>query len=278
MTIAEAEKDLAVRLARAGLESPALRARMLIREAVGLGRVAYAVSRGEALAPEAALKLRGFAERALRGEPTAYILGRREFYASEFLVSPAVLIPRPETEILVERALALDPSPAAFADLGCGSGCAGLSIARERPGSRPLLLDISAPALAVARANGYALGVGAAYVLGDVFAPPLFPASLDLIVANPPYVAPGERAEVCAETLAYEPSLALFSGEDGMAHIAAVIAAARLALRPGGWLLFEHGHTQRGRALQAVAAAGFVDAAALDDLAGLPRVILARKP
>lgn len=268
---------LARELAAAGTESPGLCARLLVERAAGIPRERWLFADERELTPAEEEALRALADRRLRGEPMAYILGRREFYEHEFVVDPATLIPRPETELLVELASRLAPGGAIFADLGCGCGCVGLSLLAIRRDSRGFLLDNSPGALKVARINDARLNTGATLVLGDIFALPFAPSSLDLIVANPPYVATEEEGEVCAETLAYEPRAALFSPEHGFAHALAIIRRARDSLRPGGWLLLEHGYRQQERILAELSAAGFGEIAGYRDLAGLPRYAAARK-
>ncbi len=251
---------------------------MIIGAATGVERDAYIfvqereISREEEEAAEKMLR------RRLAGEPMAYILGEREFYNSSFLVSPAVLIPRPETETLVELAISADlPDETTFADFGCGSGCAGLSVALEKPRWRGVLMDNSRAALAVARENGARLTARARYIAGDIFAPPFRRASLDLVISNPPYICESEKNEVCAETLAYEPASALFSPKDGFAHIMALIRAARYILRENGLLAMEHGYRQQDDVARLLADASFDDIRRYEDLAGLPRCVTARK-
>lgn len=279
MRVFELEKQIAARLAKAGAESPGLCARLILRRALGLDDVGYMLSRGGP-APAACLPVaESLARRRELGEPMAYILGRREFYGRGFAVSPATLVPRPETELLAELALKLlPPAPLLFADLGAGSGCLGLTLVLERPAWSGFLLEKSRPALEIAEKNRRNLAPcsGACLVRGDIFALPFGPETLDLIVANPPYIGRHEADEVCRESLAHEPPAALFSGNLGLAHIAAIAAQARSILRPGGLLLLEHGFRQGKSVRRLLAGAGFA-AETARDLAGLDRCAIGWK-
>lgn len=250
----------------------------MLEKATGLGRDEFIFALDREISANETKRLEELVVRRVAGEPMAYILGEREFYNSSFLVSPSALIPRPETEALVELALSeRKDRELAFADIGCGSGCVGLSIALERPTWRGILVDNSASALAVARKNGSRLGASAMFILGDLFSLPFRRASLDLVVSNPPYVAESERGEVCAETLAYEPASALFSPEEGLAHIRGVVWQAREVLRDGGSLILEHGFRQQDEVVKILDKSAFSEIRVHRDLAGLPRCVTARK-
>lgn len=183
------------------------------------------------------------ARRAER-EPSAYIVGHREFWGLDYLVSPAVLIPRPESELIVEEALARlrDAGAPRLADVGTGSGCLGLSIAHDLPGARVVATDISREALTVARTNAVRLDVADRVVflqtsyLDGVASPPF-----DAIVSNPPYVKDTDKPAISRQVIAYEPHVALFGGNDGLRGVRGVLDAGRDRLRPGGWLIFEFG-------------------------------------
>jgi release factor glutamine methyltransferase len=218
------------------------------------------------------------AQRAL-GQPVAYLTARREFYGRDFAVGPEVLIPRPETETLVEAALArLDSaSQAACLDLGTGSGAIAVSLACERPGVRVVATDVSEAALATARLNAEALGCAGRIELelGSWYEP-LAARRFDLIVANPPYVARGD-AHLAQGDLRYEPADALTDGSrDGLDSIRAIVAGASDHLDRAGWLLLEHGYDQADAVLALLQAAGFGAIASIADLAGIPRVALGR--
>ena len=224
-----------------------------------------------ALSAEAEQRFADFAERRRRGEPAAYILGRKEFYSLPLAVNPAVLIPRPETELLVELALQRDFSTAL--DLGTGSGAVALAIKKHRPRARVVAVEASAAALEVAKRNGVALGLDVEWRHGQWFAP-VQGARFDLIVSNPPYVAVGD-AHLAA--LRYEPASALVSGADGLDAIREIVAAAPAHLLPGGWLFLEHGIGQDVAVRQLLKQAGLEDVRTWPDLAGIPRVSGAKR-
>ena len=207
------------------------------------------------------------------GQPVAYLVARREFYGRDFTVGPDVLIPRPETETLVEAALARAKPGASCADLGTGSGAIAVTLACERSDLRLVATDASPAALEVARANAASLGCEAriGFHAGSWYAP-LASRRFYLIVSNPPYVAHGD-AHLDSGDLRFEPRQALTDGSiDGLASIRALVAQAHLHLEPGGWLLFEHGHDQASAAGALLAAAGFAETVSIPDLAGIPRV------
>jgi release factor glutamine methyltransferase len=218
-----------------------------------------------------------YLERRLGGEPLAYVVGEREFYGLSFRVTPAVLIPRPETELLVEMALQrIGPGACArVLDLGTGSGCIAVSIARLRPNAQVVATDVSQAALSVAEGN--ALRHRAANVefrLGDCYAA-VPHAQFDVIVANPPYVAAADP-HLKQGDVRYEPQHALVSGADGLLLMRHLVAGAPAHLRVGGWLLVEHGHDQAVPVRELFEARGFGDFACGRDLAGLPRVAAGR--
>ncbi|MCX7673103.1 MAG: peptide chain release factor N(5)-glutamine methyltransferase [Thiobacillaceae bacterium] len=250
-----------------------LEAQLLAAHALGVDR-AWLVAHGEQ-APDSGQHqtLTALLHRRRAGEPMAYLLGRREFYGMELHVSPAVLIPRPETELLVELALARLPTerPGRILDLGTGSGAIALALARARPLATIVAVDRSAAALAVARANAQRLAPARVdFVLGDWYAP-LGDQDFDLIVANPPYVA-ADDPHLQQGDLRFEPREALAAGADGLDALRVIIAGAPAHLRAGGWLLVEHGHEQGAACCALLAQAGFEDIGTWTDLAGLPRV------
>jgi len=216
--------------------------------------------------------------RRSRGEPVAYLTGRRGFWTFDLTVSPHTLIPRPETERLVE--LALERAPAGpksrFADLGTGSGAIALALASERREAQVVATDSSADALEVARANARLLGLGnVEFRLGDWFAP-LVGERFDLIASNPPYIAEGDP-HLQEGDLRHEPAQALSSGADGLDAIRTLVGEAPAHLNPGGWLLLEHGFEQ-GEAVRALLlAAGYVQVQTHRDLEDRDRVTIGRR-
>lgn len=207
------------------------------------------------------------------GHPVAYLVGRREFFSRAFTVDSSVLIPRPETETLVEQALLRLAPRASCLDLGTGSGAIGVTIACERPDARVTVTDVSDAALATARANAAALGCAdrMGFVAGSWYAP-LGDARFDMVVSNPPYVAHGDP-HLGQGDLRFEPPAALTDGsDDGLGSMRAIVSGAAAHLVPGGWLLVEHGHDQAGGVEALLEAAGFVGRISVRDLAGIPRV------
>jgi release factor glutamine methyltransferase len=209
--------------------------------------------------------------RRLQGEPSAYLLGAREFYGRRFEVTPAVLVPRPETELLVEAALARLRAMTAprVLDLGTGSGCIAVTLALECTAARVMAVDRSADALVVARRNAADLGACIELALGDWYTG--IARRFDLIVANPPYVA---HADPHLQVLRHEPLQALAAGHDGLDDLQEVVAGAPDRLAAGGWLAVEHGYDQGAAVRSLFARAGFAPIETLRDLAGLERVCL----
>ena len=224
----------------------------------------------DALSAPAQARFETAVTRRVAGEPLAYITGRREFFGLDLDVCPDVLIPRPDTEILVEWALAylpLSPEPAmAVLDLGTGSGAIALALKAQRPGAQVQALDRSEAALAVARRNAARLGLDIGLSQGHWLEGSS--ERYHLIVANPPYVA---DADPHLSALAHEPLQALTAGADGLQDLRTIIASAPGHLHPGGSLLLEHGHDQAAAVRQLLAAAGFCDIASRLDLAGIER-------
>ena len=212
-------------------------------------------------------------DRRVRGEPVAYLTGEREFYGRPFKVTPAVLIPRPETELLVDLALeriARDAS-ARVLDLGTGSGCVATAIASERPHSKVVAIDQSVDALSLARRNAFTLHVGnVAFLKSDWFGA-LGRERFDVIVSNPPYVAAGDP-HLQEGDVRFEPLLALEAGADGLDEIRRIVAGTRDHLVPGGWLLFEHGYDHAAPARTLLESAGYQEVFSARDLAGIERV------
>lgn len=227
----------------------------------------------ELLTAEQAQQYVALVVRRVAGEPMAYITGRREFHGREFAVTPAVLIPRPETELLVELALQRLPAdaPCRVLDLGTGSGCIGITIAADRPQAQVTLVDASEAALEIARANAAQWAPANTTLLHSDWYSAVAAERYDLILANPPYVAEGD-AHLQQGDLRFEPRSALAAGVDGLSDLQRIIAQAPQHLRAGGWLLLEHGFDQAVACAWLLEAAGFQDAFNAPDLAGVPRV------
>jgi len=248
-------------------------ARVLLRSALGVGDDAVIASHPERVLSEAERECyEALVRRRARGEPVAYLTGEREFYSLAFHVSPAVLIPRPETELLVECALALTPAHAAprVLDLGTGSGCVAIAIALQRPRASVTTTDVSREALALARRNAARHGARIEWAQGDWYQA-LAGRSFDLIVSNPPYVADGDP-HLEQGDVRFEPRGALVAGPTGLECIEIVVEQSARHLAPGGLLLFEHGYDQGACARTLLAAAGFREGFTRRDLAGHERV------
>lgn len=252
-----------------------LDAELLLAHVLGVSR-AWLMTHGHA-APDGT-QYRNFLERRAGGEPLAYIVGFKDFWTLCLIVTPAVLVPRPETELLVERALALVSAPAAVVvDLGTGSGAIALALARERPAWRVTATDASAEALAVARANSIELDLTRVELLLGHWFEPLTERRFDLIVSNPPYIAANDPA-LAHPALKREPQIALSPGEDAMIALRAIIQDAPRHLTRRGWLLLEHGATQAHEVALALVSHGFTHVRSHRDLAGQERVTEAQWP
>jgi release factor glutamine methyltransferase len=212
-------------------------------------------------------------ERRLRGEPVAYLLGEREFYGLSFKVSPATLIPRPETELLVDLALQRIPQQGVYRvlDLGTGSGAIALSISHARPDSDVVAVDASTTALEVAQVNMQTLGLGNACLRQSDWFSALREESFDVIVSNPPYIA-AKDAHLAQGDVRFEPHDALVSGPDGLDDIRRICAQAKVHLRPNGWLLLEHGYDHAAEVRALLQQSGFQEIFSARDLAGIERV------
>ena len=244
----------------------------LLRAAMGVSDTHLVAHPGQALTDRQRQRYLAWVERRRAGAPVAYLTGEREFYSLAFKVTPAVLIPRPETELLVEAALERVPAHAPFRvlDLGTGSGCVAVAIAKHRPRARVTATEVSRDALAVARENAARHGCGIEFLESDWFEA-LAGRRFDLIVSNPPYVAERDP-HLSKGDSRFEPRAALVAGADGLSCIRLIITQARAHLEPGGGLLFEHGYDQAARCRALLAQAGYFEVATRLDLAGIERV------
>jgi release factor glutamine methyltransferase len=258
-TVRDALDSALIALTASGCDTPRLDAEVLLAAALGVDRAALIADPERGVEPE---PFREYVRRRTQREPVAYILGRRGFRWLELEVDPRVLVPRPETEHVVEAALGL-PSGARVVDVGTGSGAIALALADERPDLRVVATESSPGALAVARANGARLGLAVEWLLGDLLEP--VRGSVDAVVSNPPYVADGERL---APELSYEPREALYGGPDGLEVLRRLVGATRDV----PFVAFEVGHGQ------AAEVASMLDTGeVIRDLAGIERVVVARR-
>ena len=252
-------------------------AKLLLAHVIGRDRAWLAAHADEIVAVEHAKAFDALARRRRNGEPVAYLIGRREFHGLDLEITPDVLIPRPETELLVELALARLPDGREIRvlDLGTGSGAVALAIAAARRRARVVGIDISSSALAVATRNAARLRIGnVSFVESDWFEA-IPHQRFDLIAGNPPYVATGDP-HLGEGDLRHEPQQALTSGGDGLNAIRAIVAAAPAHLARGAWLLLEHGYDQADAVAALFRGAGFADVGAARDLAGIWRVSYGR--
>lgn len=260
-------------LAAARRTIDAIDARILLAHVLGKDTTHLAAYPDAPLTPEEARAFEAAVARRAEGEPAAYITGRREFYGLEFRVTPAVLIPRPETELLVELALERIPAnrPCRVLDLGTGSGCVAIALAWARPRAEVYAVDASQDALAVARENVERIGVLNVRLAHGDWYEPCGDQRFDLVVANPPYVADRDT-HLAQGDLRYEPRSALVAGADGLAAIRRIVAHAGRHVTPGATFLVEHGYEHGAACRALLGAAGFEDVRTWRDLAGRERV------
>jgi release factor glutamine methyltransferase len=275
--------DTSVRRALAVSGLVPLDAQVLLAHVLQRDRAWLIAHADDALRREQRDAFAALARRRRDGEPVAYLTGVREFWGLPFLVSPAVLIPRPETETLVELALARlpDDRDVGVLDLGTGSGAIAIAIARARPRARVLATDVSVDALALARENARRLCVANVEFLHSDWYENVprdgSGAPFALIASNPPYVA-GQDPHLLEGDVRFEPARALSPGGDGLAAIRTIVGGARERLAPGGTLVVEHGYDQAERVRELFAAAGLAEIVAVRDLAGIPRVVAGCRP
>jgi release factor glutamine methyltransferase len=270
--VRDALDSAVVAIGAAGSDTPRLDAELLLGHALGVDRAALAMAPEREVAGPA---VRTFQElvrrRAAAREPVAYLVGRRGFRRLELEVDARVLVPRPETELLVEVALAL-PAGARVVDVGTGSGAVALALKEERPDLDVLATDVSANALAVARANARRLGLDVAFRRADLLDGV---GPVDAVVCNPPYVADGERAALPPEVARHEPAVALFGGPDGLDVVRRLVREAGES--PAALLALEVGQGQAPAVSALARAAGFAEVEVRRDLAGIERVVVGRR-
>jgi len=278
--VGAAVRHASARLAEAGIPAPLLEADLLVGAACGVSRAWLRAHTTEPLPAAAAARLEASLARRAAREPLQYILGEQEFRSMRFAVDTRVLIPRPETELLVEEALRHAPAAACrIADIGTGSGCVAIALAAERRDAVVVATDRSAAALDVARRNAATLlpGHSLRFVHGDLLAPLASEPPFDLIVSNPPYIATLELPGLPPEVNAHEPIVALVAGETGLEVIAALLDDAPRRLVPGGWLLLEIGAGQWPEVRSRLAAdPRYAESGCVPDFQGIPRVVAAR--
>lgn len=273
-------RDAALRLAAAGVEGAPRDARLLLAHALDIEPVDVILRETDSIDPASLTEYESLVQRRLAGEPVSRIRGWREFYGRRFRVTPDVLDPRPETELLVEEGLARLPQHGRVLDLGVGSGCILLSLLAERPDCSGTGVDISAAALEVAKGSAGALGVAgrASFILGGWDAAASAGQRFDLVLSNPPYIAGAEMAGLASEVRVYDPATALTTGGDGLDPYRDILGLADRVLKEGGWLGFEFGAAQGGAVCALMAAAGLTDIILRRDLAGHDRAAFGRRP
>ena len=281
LDVAGATRALRDAFAMCDPEAARHEARLLIGHVLDLDLTGLILGGDRPVAPDDAARLLALAHRRLAGEPIDRLIGTAGFHGLDFALSPATLVPRPDTETVVDAVLArFAPEDAfVFADLGVGSGAILVSILAERPHAFGVAVDLSIEALATAHRNAVANGVveRAAFLAGS-YAEALAPAAFDAIVSNPPYIATAEIDTLDAEVRLHDPRLALDGGADGLDAYRALAPQAASALVPGGLLAVEIGWRQGADVLSVLAADGFEDLRLLPDLAGRDRVVTARTP
>jgi release factor glutamine methyltransferase len=251
--------------------------RVLLCHALGVDRIALITQSERELTAAEAQRFAALVQRRLDGEPIAYIVGQREFFGLPFEVSNAVLIPRPDTELLVELTLDRTPRNGRVLDMGTGSGAIAVSVAHTRRDADVTALDVSADALAVAQRNAGNNHARVTFLQSDWYTALQGAAPFDVIAANPPYIASGDH-HLSEGDLRFEPVGALTDHADGLSALRTIIAGAPPHLKPQGWLLMEHGYDQAQAVRALLTAAGYSEVQSWQDLAGIERVSGGRLP
>jgi len=268
-------------LERVGVTDSRLQAELLLRHALGCSRASLLARLPEPVPAEVSGHFFQLVERRRGRVPVQYVIGSQEFYGLSFRVTPAVLIPRPESEGLVDEAVRelRDSREPRIVDVGCGSGCIAVALAHTLPNAALVAIDASPAALAIARENALSHGVErrVEFLEGDLLAP-LRSGDVDAVVSNPPYIPDNELETLEPEVSEHEPRQALSGGRDGLSVIERLLPAADNALRRGGSLFMEIGHGQDERVRDLVKKAGLDYLRTAADLAGIPRIIVAKKP
>lgn len=277
--LAEAEQ----RLAEAGVENARRNAEWMLEGALGLDRTSLLANLGEPVTEEERAAFEVMMERRLNREPLQYVVGHADFYGLRLRVTPAVLIPRPETEEVVETALGHleDLASPWILDMGTGSGAIALALKHERPDAEVFACDNSEDALAVAAENAERLALDVSFIHADALTPAFaegVPACFDALVANPPYVPDEEAATLEPEVRDYEPSTALFTGEDPLLHYRAITGHASRVLKPGGLILFETHADYADDVRDLLDESGYADTAVKTDLSDRPRIVWGWRP
>lgn len=275
MTLRDALRQAAERFERHGLSSPRLNAEVLLSHCLSVDKTYLYTHDERELTAAEAQKLEDFVYERISGVPAQYIVGRQEFFGRYFTVNPAVLIPRPETELIVETVLELKPPAGSrIIDVGTGSGCIGITLALELPETQVTLTDVSLDALRVARLNAANLGASVSIACMDLLDAVSGP--FDFIVTNPPYVSRKEASRLQIEVREHEPEVALYGDDDGLAAFRRLIPAAERLVRPGGYLIAEMGFGMEERVLSLFSDA-WEKLPTRKDLQGIPRTICVRR-
>ncbi|AAR36494.1 peptide chain release factor N(5)-glutamine methyltransferase [Geobacter sulfurreducens] len=259
-------------LAEKGVENARLETEWLLSAALGLDRVGLYVNFDKPLNPEELAACRGLVARRAKREPLQYILGTQEFCGLDFVVTPSVLIPRHDTEVIVEEALRRAPHAAAVLDIGVGSGCIAVALAKQLPHAQVVGVEQSPGAIALAQRNAERHGARVTLFEGSLFEP-LGDQRFDLIVSNPPYIPTADLEALQPEVREYEPRAALDGGSDGLDFYRLIVPAAPEYLNPGGWLMVELGIGQAETVLGMFSRTGFCDCFTAQDPNGIDRVV-----